>query len=167
MQKHHKWLLHHSCFLTGCFSSIRTCFDLTNTGECNSLLHYVAIWRNGIRFAGKINGILCMWLPCGGGIMMMFDETVLHLLLNWFLISVLCLGHCMNHYQYVGKVVEYKKIVLLLPLWFWKPFFFFLLCQPFFSIEEGTRLILVLQVVLLEGLVVKTMAPEREVATSC
>lgn len=44
---------------------------------------------------------------------------------------------------------------------------FLFFTQPFFSIEEGTRLILVLQVVLLEGLVVKTMAPEREVATSC
>lgn len=147
MHKCHKWLLHHSYFLTGCFSSIRICFDLTNTGECNSLLHYVAIWRKDIWFAGKINGILCMWWPCGGDIMMI-DGTVLHLLLK-LIFDVCPLSRPLHESVSVHR--ESSRIQKDLNCFCHCGFGdFFLFCQPFFTLEEGTRLILVLQMALLE-----------------
>lgn len=51
----------------------------------------------------------------------------------------LCLGHCKSHYQYIGKVAEYKKnAIASARCSFWRLFFVF--CEPFFSLvlESGS-----------------------------
>lgn len=61
------------------------------------------------------------------------DGTDLHLLVKLIPdLCHLCLGHCMSHYQYLGKVVEYKKLLLLLLTVGFGDFFLF--CKPFFSL---------------------------------
>lgn len=78
----------------------------------------------------------------------------------------LCLGHCISNFPYVGTVAEYKiSLLLLLTVGFGDLFLF--LHSANHSFPWYQSLVLVPQMLMLENLVVKMMASEREESTSC